>query len=267
MEKLTEIQEGFKVKLDALIEEKGYKAEVAIATLGGAAQGAFFGGLFGAMMKNQPAPPPGVAAPPQPVAMVGGPLFLGRNVAIMTGLNAGISLLVKRLRGDIDDWQNGAIGSFVAGTSYSLVANIFPPKILPVGTVVPIGAIAILTDGIKTGLVFAAFQSIFYVLGNKFGNNSPEEDTTFRATKEMLEHLGLDKYEKNFKKGQLTDSTLTLLTESTLAEVKIPPGPRLLILNHIGSIKAYKEKYGNKSGMRMACMSLAFPVPGMPLAQ
>lgn len=27
--------------------------------------GVFFGGLFGAMMKNQPPPPPGVVAPPQ----------------------------------------------------------------------------------------------------------------------------------------------------------------------------------------------------------
>jgi hypothetical protein len=69
--------------------------------------GAFFGGLFGFMMKNQPAPPPGVIAPPQPVAMVGGPLFLGRNVAIMTGMNAGLSILIKRLRGDVEDWKNG----------------------------------------------------------------------------------------------------------------------------------------------------------------
>jgi hypothetical protein len=267
MEKLTEIQDQVKGKIDAFVAEKGYKAEVGIATLGGTAQGAFFGGLFGTMMKNQPPPPPGVVAPPQPVAMLGGPLFLGRNIAVMTGVNAGLSLLVKRMRGDVDDWQNGAVGSFVAGTLYSIVANVFPPKILPVGTVIPTGAVAILADGIKTGVVFAAFQSVFFALGNKFGGNATggkEEDTTFRATKEMLTHLGLDKYEKNFKKGQLTDETLTLLTESALSEVKIPPGPRLLILHHVATIKAYQAKMCKGKG-NMDPFSLALPLPGQPV--
>ena len=87
----------------------------------------------------------------------------------------------------------------------------------------------------------------------------------------MLTSLGLHKYEKNFKKGLLTDATLPLLNDrsvekpplwlscsalllslsvflsciaegesvshsfscSALQEVKIPPGPRLLILDHI----------------------------------
>ena len=46
----------------------------------------------------------------------------------------------------------------------------------------------------------------------------------------------MEKYEKNFKKGMLTDDTLPLLTESALQECRIPPGPRLLILSHA---KAY----------------------------
>lgn len=45
--------------------------------------------------------------------------------------------------------------------------------------------------------------------------------------------LGLQNYEKNFKKGLLTDTTLPLLTDSALRDVNIPPGPRLLILDHI----------------------------------
>jgi len=44
------------------------------------------------------------------------------------------------------------------------VANVFPPKVLPMGTVVPVGASAILGDAVKTGLVFAVFQSIFYAV-------------------------------------------------------------------------------------------------------
>ena len=86
----------------------------------------------------------------------------------------------------------------------------------------------------------------------------------------MLTRLGLQNYEKNFRKGLLTDTTLPLLTDrwvanpalmslchlnnfvrfhffpritvkvsflvwlsSALRDVKIPPGPRLLILDHI----------------------------------
>ncbi|MCL7047369.1 hypothetical protein MKW94_014628, partial [Papaver nudicaule] len=50
----------------------------------------------------------------------------------------------------------------------------------------------------------------------------------------MLSKLGLQNYEKNFKKGLLTDITLPLLTDSALKDVGVPPGPRLLILDHIG---------------------------------
>mmetsp|Transcript_14439 Transcript_14439/g.27741 ORF Transcript_14439/g.27741 Transcript_14439/m.27741 type:complete len:266 (-) Transcript_14439:304-1101(-) len=262
MEQIQEVQAKIQKKIDTLVAEKGYKVEVAFATLGGAAQGVFFGGLFGAMMKNQPPPPPGVVAPPQPVAMVGGPLFLGRNVAIMTGVNAGLSLLMKRARGDKEDWQNGAVAAFVAGSMYSMVANCFPPAVLPAGTKVPVGAVAILTDSLRTGAVFAAFQSLFYTIGNKFSSSTAVEDTSFRATNEMLTALGLDKYQKNFKKGQLTDQCLTLLTESALAEVKVPPGPRLLILNHVKSIQEYHLKMYGKKG---APLSLALPVPGQPM--
>lgn len=264
MEKLQEIQNTLTAKFEALSKGQPPHIEAGVAAAGGALQGAFFGGLFGFMMKNQPPPPPGVVAPPQPVAMVGGPLFLGRNVAIMTGMNAGLAILIKRLRGDVEDWKNGAAALFSAGACYSLVANVFPPKVLPMGTVVPVGASAILGDAVKTGLVFAVFQSIFYALGNKFGNNATkEEDVSFRATGEMLTALGLEKFEKNFKKGQLNDSCLTLLTEGVLQEVKIPPGPRLQILNHVDAIKAYRAKYGNKQ-MPAACLSLALPVRGQP---
>ena len=53
-------------------------------------------------------------------------------------------------------------------------------------------------------------------VGKKFSgqdvlDGTPEDP--FRATKEMLVALNLQKFEKNFKKGQLTDNTLTLLTE------------------------------------------------------
>ncbi|KAG5394955.1 hypothetical protein IGI04_024918 [Brassica rapa subsp. trilocularis] len=59
------------------------------------------------------------------------------------------------------------------------------------------------------------------------------QDAFYIETKAMLSKLGLEEYEKNFKKGHLTDPTLPFLTDSVLQEVNIPPGPRLLILDHI----------------------------------
>lgn len=46
-------------------------------------------------------------------------------------------------------------------------------------------------------------------------------------------HPPLQTYEKNLKRGQLTDNTIMLWNDSALQEVKIPAGPRLLILHHI----------------------------------
>ena len=51
----------------------------------------------------------------------------------------------------------------------------------------------------------------------------------------MLYSLGLTRYEKNFKKNQLNDQTLALLTDSALKDSKVPPGPRLLILEHVAT--------------------------------
>lgn len=39
------------------------------------------------------------------------------------------------------------------------------------------------------------------------------EDTNYAKTRFMLTNLGLQNYEKNFKKGLLTDSTLSLLND------------------------------------------------------
>lgn len=67
---------------------------------------------------------------------------------------------------------------------------------------------------IVTALVISVFCGwCCFQIGNKFSNSTAVEDTSFRATNEMLTALGLDKYQKNFKKGQLTDQCLTLLTE------------------------------------------------------
>ena len=94
------------------------------------------------------------------------------------------------------------------------------------------------------------------------------QDAFYTETRAMLSKLGLEEYEKNFKKGRLTDPTLPLLTDRLyihtsfsllcsnykpirflmnsdsreLREVNIPPGPRLLILDHIQRFE-YKLLY------------------------
>lgn len=49
-------------------------------------------------------------------------------------------------------------------------------------------------------------------IGQKF-SQPPEEDMHYAITRNMLSGLGLQKYEKNFKKGLLTDKTLPLLND------------------------------------------------------
>lgn len=49
-------------------------------------------------------------------------------------------------------------------------------------------------------------------LGKKF-SQPPTEDIFYSKTRSMLNNLGLQNYEKNFKKGLLTDTTLPLLTD------------------------------------------------------
>lgn len=49
-------------------------------------------------------------------------------------------------------------------------------------------------------------------IGQKF-NKPPVEDVFYNKTRSLLTSLGLQDYEKNFKKGLLTDNTLPLLTD------------------------------------------------------
>eukprot|EP00854_Cymbomonas_tetramitiformis_P017498 gene17498-20835_t len=123
-------------------------------------------------------PPEGAAPmPPQPLTMQGGPWVLGRNFAVMTGVNAGLAVAIKHYRGGVEDYKGSMGASFGAGMCFTLVSNL----------------------GAK--------------IGDHFSNNNKEVDTQYIATTEMLAALDLSKYEKNFKKGQLTDRTLPLLTE------------------------------------------------------
>jgi len=120
----------------------------------------------------------------------------------------------------IDDFSfvYSMAAAFGSGALFSIVSGMGTPN--PVA------------NAITTGVAFAVFQGGFFMIGQKF-SQPQSEDTYYSRGRSMLQSLGLQNYEKNFKKGLLTDQTLPLLTDSALRDVKIPPGPRLLILDHI----------------------------------
>jgi hypothetical protein len=163
------------------------------------------------------------------------------------------------------------------------------------------GPAGIVMDAVRTGAVFSLLQGAFYQVGNMMsGKKTPDEDLAFVHTRGMLLMLGLQRYEKNFMKGQLDDLTLPLLTDrcgakrlllpcythcisrhtdahparflrrfcSALKEVKIPPGPRLRILHHVAFSRAAAARspaspyapQNTQSNAALGPLSLALPV-------
>ncbi|KAK2079166.1 hypothetical protein QBZ16_002857 [Prototheca wickerhamii] len=163
---------------------------------------------------------------------MGTPMQQARNFAVMTGVNSGISTLMRRVRGT-EDVRNSLVAAFGSGVCFSLVSGIGKPGAAP-GS----GSANPLMAAFSTGVVFALFQGAFYKIGERFGSggakgSSRAAELEYIKVKAMLSTLGLSEYEKNFKRGLLEDRTIGLWDATSLAEVKVPPGPRLLILDHV----------------------------------
>lgn len=221
--KFKELDNGFKLWLSRQIAP----VDVAVTTVTSAMQGGAIGALMGTLtsdisstLTTQPAGvnPQAMASLKQAQAFTGGPLLQARNFAVMTGVNAGITCAMKRLRGGVEDVQTSMVAAFGSGAMFSLVSGMGGPNQA--------------ANAVTSGLFFALVQGGLFKIGQKFSQPSLEENYYIK-TKSMLSKLGLQDYEKNFKKGLLNDNTLPLLTDSALRDVKIPPGPRLLILDHI----------------------------------
>ncbi|KAJ8490911.1 hypothetical protein OPV22_012632 [Ensete ventricosum] len=225
--RFKELETGFR----AWLEKQSMAVEAAVVTATNAAQGAAIGGLLGTLTSDVssalPASTPNAAGlNPEAIASLknaqaftGSPLVQARNFAVMAGANAGISSVMKRIRG-VEDVQSSMVAAFGSGALFSLVSGMGGPNQA--------------ANAVTSGLFFALFQGGLFMVGQKF-STPPDEDVYYSQTRGMLTSLGLQKYEKNFKKGLLTDSTLPLLTDSALRDVNVPPGPRLLILDHIHS--------------------------------
>ncbi|KAI3982248.1 hypothetical protein MKX01_026221 [Papaver californicum] len=229
--KYKELEIGFR----GWLTKQSLPVEAAVVTITSSIQGAAIGGFMGTLTNDAssvlPTPPAGagsqaMASFQQAQALSGGPLVQARNFAVMTGVNAGISCVMKRIRGK-EDVQTSMVAAFGSGAMFSLVSGMGGPNMA--------------TNAVTSGIFFALVQGGLFQLGQKF-SQPPVEDTFFTRTRGMLSNLGLQNYEKNFKKGLLTDSTIPLLTDSALRDVKIPPGPRLLILDHIRSDPELQKK-------------------------
>lgn len=208
--------------------------EALVTGLTASVQGVVIGYMLGSISSMDPNA--ANANPAMAAMQTAGPMQQALNLGTLTGVNAGLGCAIKRTRGGKDDvW--GAMGaSFGSGMAYSFVSGAPNPA----------------QAAITTGFAFAAFNGIFYQIGKQF-SGEPMEETDYLRAKHLLTTLGLGKYEGNLKKGQLNDQTIMLWNDSTLQEVKIPPGPRLLILNHL-------DQYRSPSNV----LKPALPLPPMP---
>ncbi|XP_023756998.1 chloroplastic import inner membrane translocase subunit HP30-2 [Lactuca sativa] len=220
------------------LAKQSLPVEAAIVTVTSALQGAAIGGLTSLPndVSSSFSPPPPTtsltlqtkASFQQSQAVAGWPLAQARNLAVTCGVNAGISCVLRRLRGKEDVQSNMAAG-FGSGVMFSLVSGI--------------GGSNQAATAITSGVLFALAQGGFFKIREKISMPNPE-DVLYNETRSMLTSLGLGHYEKNFKKGLLTDNTLPLLTDSALQDARIPPGPRLLILDHIERENEVKKTSG-----------------------
>lgn len=235
-------------------------------------QGAFLGGVMGALTKASGDPSATLAggaaaaggsggaemAKQMAALQAGGPLVQARNFAVMTGVNAGIAAACRRARCGAEDVYSTMVAAFGSGAAFSLVSGMGASQAAAgaaagtaaaaAGTANPLQAV------FTTGCFFALFQGAFYKIGGVFsggnkggkgGNLLFEGPEAYARATYMLQTLDLAKFEKNIKRAQLSDATLLLWTEASLAEAKVPPGPRLLILNHLDHYRKNLMKPGS----------------------
>ncbi|KAI3984625.1 hypothetical protein MKX01_003988 [Papaver californicum] len=169
-----------------------------VATTSGAIQGAAFGGLVGAVAQVA-----GHVFPehsPAIKAFSSSPMEEARILAAMEGARASITCIIKRIKGK-EDVQTRFWCWSHAWNDYA------------------------------EGFLWSSQCSD--ARGFQLGQKTSQLPGEYTRTSCMLSNLGLQNYEKNFKKGLLTDIIIHLLTDSVLRDVRVPPGPRLLILDHI----------------------------------
>lgn len=235
-----------------------------MVSAGGALQGSVLGYGLGMMNKsleaqtaNMPNKPPMAAQG----SFSGPPRVLALNLAVFSAVQGGLTLAIKKYRGGVEDIQGSMMAMFGAGSALSLVTSATGSPTGAMGGEAPKDAAGVLTDAVRTGAIFSLINGAFMKVGQMFSGKDSAKDYLYAHAGNMLTTLGLEKYEKNFRKGLLTDDTLLLLNDAALQEVRIPPGPRLKILNYVDATRAQMaQAYQNQP------MSLAMPSQDEPKA-
>ncbi|KAI3846561.1 hypothetical protein MKX03_008243 [Papaver bracteatum] len=215
--KLTEFDTKFKELENGYrnwLSKQSFPVGVTVFTVSNVIQGAAFGGLMGAAAQVA-----GHIFPQHSLAIkfktfFGTPMEGARIFGAMRGTCASTACVMIRMRGK-EDVQTMMAADFVSGATCRLMKRLGEPYVA--------------AEAVIVGIVCALFRGGFLKLREK----TSELPVEYERTKCMLSNLGLQNYEKNFEKGLLTDSTMPFLTGSVLKEVGVPPGPRLLILNHV----------------------------------
>lgn len=230
---VTEKPEQLKQQVEVWVAKQPAWVEGVVSGLQGSFQGAFLGVIMGAVgkMNLDAAAASGAPLAPQMLKM-GGPLMQARNFSVMTGVNSGVAAFMKRWRGK-EDVQNQLAAAFFSGACFSLVSGGLSNPAAAVAGAPPTNP---LMGAFSAGVIFALFQGGLYKLGEMWGGPKTEE-TEYVRVKAMLKSLNMSQYEKNVRKGMLNDQTIGLWDSASLQEVKIPAGPRLIILDHIDTYR------------------------------
>ncbi|GMH35998.1 hypothetical protein BSKO_03866 [Bryopsis sp. KO-2023] len=232
------------VKWNNFMQKQSPPVEVAIGTFFGCLQGGVLGYAMGSLTKNSMATmqnnPAAAAANPMAsqFTQMGGVWGQARGLAALCGVSAGLSITLKKWRGKEDVWTQ--MGSAAGGGAAFTIAsgNLSIPAI------------------VNTSLLLGLVSGGFYKLSESFKGDTDEAD--FQRGRYMLETLGLGKFSKNLKKGQLSDNTIMLWNDSALQEARIPPGPRLLILHHLDQVRD-PAKSAKKSSKQITAVAPAPP--------
>jgi len=217
------------------------QVEVGITAAGGALQGSVLGyglGMINKSLEAQAATMPNKPPMAAQGSFSGPPKVLALNLAVFSAVQGGLTLAIKKYRGGVEDIQGSMMAMFGAGSALSLVGAATGSSTGAMGGEAPKDAAGVATDAVRTGALFALLNGAFMKVGQMFSGKDAAQDHYYAHANNMLATLGLEKYEKNFRKGLLTDDTLLLLNDSALQEVRIPPGPRLKILNYVDATRA-----------------------------
>ncbi|XP_019102474.1 PREDICTED: uncharacterized protein LOC104792316 [Camelina sativa] len=132
--------------------------------------------------------------------LVGVPWVQAQAFAGVAGVYCAISGLIEGIRGK-ESLLSAMVPAAGSGAAYSFLSRDWQGR--------PINLL-------YTAIGFTVYQGLLYCLSDVIISNPK-----YRQTRSLLNKLELEKYEKEFKKANLTDSTLMLLTNGYLSKLLV----------------------------------------------